>query len=109
MSHRLSVLLMTAILGSALIPGRVAAQTDNSSQAVAQLDKRLEELRAEMNKIEAELNELKAAKGAPPSTAAGASTAAASSGRHEGLAPARRHRPLGRRCGSNDGPERVRG
>jgi len=80
MRHRLSVLLMTAILVSALIPGRVAAQTDSSSQAIAQLDKRLEELRAEMNKIEEQLNELKAAKGAPPSTAAGASTAAASSG-----------------------------
>jgi hypothetical protein len=37
--------------------GRVAAQKDSCSQAVAQLDKRLEELRAEMNKIEAQLND----------------------------------------------------
>jgi DcaP outer membrane protein len=80
MRHRRGVLLMTPILASTLIPGRIAAQTDSSSQAVAQLDKRLEELRAEMNKIEAQLNELKVARGTPAATAAGAPTATAPSG-----------------------------
>jgi len=46
---------MTAVLVAALIPVRAAAQSDNSSQAVDQLSKRLDELRAEMNKIEAQL------------------------------------------------------
>jgi DcaP outer membrane protein len=67
MSHR-SVLLISAVLVSALIPVRVIAQTDNS-QAVDQLSKRLDELRAEMNKIEAQLSELKSGKAAPTQAA----------------------------------------
>ena len=79
MSHPRFVLLITAVLVSALIPVRAAAQSDNSSQAVDQLSKRLDELRAEMNKIEAQLTELKGAKGAPAATAAVAPSAGATS------------------------------
>jgi hypothetical protein len=79
MIHPRGVLLVIAVLVSALMPVCVAAQSDSSSQAVAQLDKRLEELRAEMNKIEAQLNELKAAKGTPAATAAAPSVAGSTS------------------------------
>jgi hypothetical protein len=58
---------------------RVVAQTDNSSQAVDQLSKRLDELRAEMNKIEVQLSELRSAKGIPAPNAVGAPSAEAPS------------------------------
>src|SRR5882672_8626071 len=80
MSHSLFVLVIAAVLVSALIPVCAAAQSDNSSQAVDQLSKRLDELRAEMNKIEAQLTELKAAKGTPAATAAATSSPVATSG-----------------------------
>jgi outer membrane DcaP-like protein len=85
MSRYRSVLLITAVLVVALIPVRVAAQSNNSNQAIDQLSKRLDELRAEMNKIEAQLSELKAAKGIPAANVTAApsaeppSTAASSS------------------------------
>jgi hypothetical protein len=74
MSHPRSVLLMAAALLSALVPIRVAAQSNNSSQAVDQLSKRLDELRVEMSKIEAQLSELKGATSAPAATAAAGPT-----------------------------------
>jgi uncharacterized small protein (DUF1192 family) len=85
MSRPLSVLLRSAALVLALIPIRVVAQTENSIYAVDQLSKRLDELRAEVNKIEAQLSELRRAKGipapnavAPPSAGAPSGTAPAS-------------------------------
>jgi len=74
-----SVLLRSAVLVLALTPMRVVAQTDNSSQAVEQLGKRLDELRTEMNKIEAQLSELRGAKGIPAPNAAVAPSAGAPS------------------------------
>ncbi len=79
MSYRQGSLFVAAVLLSALIPCRVAAQSDSSSQAVDQLSKRLDELRAEMNKIEAQLGELKAVKATPATNAAVAPSAAAAS------------------------------
>ena len=80
MSYRRGILFVAAVLLSASIPCRVAAQSDSSSQAVDQLSKRLDELRAEMNKIEAQLGELKSAKGIPAANAVAAPSAAAASG-----------------------------
>jgi DcaP outer membrane protein len=79
MSYRQGSLFVAAVLLSALIPCRVAAQSDSSSQAVDQLSKRLDELRAEMNKIEAQLGELKGVKATPATNAAVAPSAAAPS------------------------------
>jgi hypothetical protein len=79
MSYRQGPLFVAAVLLSALIPCRVAAQSDSSSQAVDQLSKRLDELRAEMNKIEAQLGELKGVKATPATNAAVAPSAAAPS------------------------------
>jgi DcaP outer membrane protein len=79
MSYRQGFLFVAAVLLSALIPCRVAAQSDSSSQAVDQLSKRLDELRAEMNKIEAQLGELKGVKATPATNPAAAPSAAAAS------------------------------
>ena len=79
MSYRQGSLFVAAVLLSALLPCRVAAQSDSSSQAVDQLSKRLDELRAEMNKIEAQLGELKGAKATPATNATAARSSAAAS------------------------------
>jgi hypothetical protein len=79
MGYRQGSLFVAAVLLSALIPCRVAAQSDSSSQAVDQLSKRLDELRSEMNKIEAQLGELKGVKATPATNAAVAPSAAAPS------------------------------
>jgi len=52
MNHRLRIRLATVALLSSLIPAGAGAQSDVSNQTVDQLSKRLDELRAEMNKIE---------------------------------------------------------
>src|SRR6201993_2423629 len=84
MSCRQGVLFVAAVLLSALIPCRVAAQSDSSSQAVDQLSKRLDELRAEMNKIEAQLDELKGVKATPATNATVAQPSAAAASSQEG-------------------------
>jgi DcaP outer membrane protein len=84
MSCRQGVLFFAAVLLSALIPCRVAAQSDSSSQAVDQLSKRLDELRAEMNKIEAQLDELKGVKATPATNATVAQPSAAAASSQEG-------------------------
>jgi DcaP outer membrane protein len=84
MSHRRFVLLRSAVLVLAFLPMQVVAQTDNSSQAVDRLSKRLDELRVEMNKIEAQLSELRGAKGVPAAN----TVVAPSDGAPSGAAPA---------------------
>lgn len=80
MSFPRSVLLRSAALVLALMPVRVLAQADNSTQAVDQLSKRLDELRAEVNKIEAQLGELRSAKGIPAPNAVATPSAEVPSG-----------------------------
>src|SRR5262245_15470642 len=70
MSYRLRFRLATALLASTLLPGWAAAQSDASGQTVDQLSKRLDELRVEMNKIEARLDAMKTGP-ATPAQAAG--------------------------------------
>jgi len=84
MSRPRSVLFRSAVLVLALAPAHVVAQTNNSNQAIDQLSKRLDELRAEMNKIEAQVTELRSAKGIPAQNA----VAAPPSGAPSGTAPA---------------------
>lgn len=86
MSYRQGSLFVAAVLLSAFIPRHVAAQSDSSSQAVDQLSKRLDELRAEMNKIEAQIGELKGVKATPatPATNATMAPSAAASSSQEG-------------------------
>ena len=67
---RLRIRLATALLASTLLPGWAAAQSDASGQTVDQLSKRLDELRVEMNKIQARLDAMKTGP-ATPAQAAG--------------------------------------
>ena len=59
MTYRLRIRLATALLASILLPGCMAAQSNVSSQTVDQLSKRLDELRAEVNKLEAQIQAMK--------------------------------------------------
>ena len=70
MSYRLQIRLATALLAAILLPGWAAAQSDASSQTVDQLSKRLDELRTEMNKIEARLDAMKTGAATPAQAAA---------------------------------------
>jgi len=69
---RIAVLSLLAVLA----PGAIAAQTPEQTPAASDLQKQLEEMRAQMNKLQSRVNELEAKK--PAEASSGAVTPAAS-------------------------------